>query len=407
MIPEGLKDEHFKQAATEIDRDGVPRQRKSRYYDLVLNGRNYPPKYIISLATRLAIGKELSSEDFNAVEAKNYFENRGLKIIDRRIKIVQDTLIRLLPDKKLRENCLNVFSECIICADESGSNKWGVHLQKNRIRLIVGSMIVCTIQDEEIWIALDGEKLESYSKFEDVLNNSPNWRWDTEDYPEYTRVPSRNGYYRPNDRNLEFWSTIKELHYKFIRNVGNKFESLQNRSQAKHEPELLNIIQNLTGKSLPVPEHNSFDENALLEKHIKELEKLDIPETEKDAIIKSRIGQSKFRTSLKIHWNNRCTVTGCSFVELLIASHIKPWSDSNNHERLDEFNGFLLTPNLDKAFDSGLISFKKDGSILISNEINDEQITALGIDEGMELRHVDENHHKYLEFHRNHIFNSK
>ncbi len=266
-------------------------------------------------------------------------------------------------------------------------------------------MIVCTIQGEEIWIALDRGYLESENKFEEVLNNSLYWRWDTEDYPEYTRVPSRNGYYHPNDKNLELWNTIKELHFEFIRNVASKFESLQTRSQEKHEPELLSIIQDILGRSLPAPDHDSFDEQSLVEKSEDKLEKLTITDTEKEAIRRSRIGQGKFRTRLKIFWKNSCAVTGCSTVDLLRASHIKPWRDSKNHERLDEYNGLLLTPNLDAAFDSGFISFDEDGSILISKKLKDEQKAALGIEVGMTLRRIDEEHQKYLEFHRNHIFN--
>lgn len=283
MIPEGLTDKHFKLATAEIDRDGVPGQRNSRYYDLILNGRKYPPKYVISLATRYARGQEHSSEDFNAVEAKNYFENRGYTIIDRRSEAIHYTLNKILTNQKLRENCFNILSECIICADESGSNKWGLHLHKNKIRLLVGSMIVCTIQNEEIWIALARDYLNTEDEFEQVLNDSPNWRWDADDYPEYTRVPSRNGYYSPNEQNFELWNTIKSAHFEFVRNVANKFESLQTRSQKKHEPELLRIIEDTLGRFLPAPDHNSVDEQYLAEKNDEELKQLSITDTEREA----------------------------------------------------------------------------------------------------------------------------
>lgn len=404
MIPEGLTEEHFKLATAEIDRNGVPAQRKSVYYDLVFNGRKYPPKYIISLATRYATGKEPSFNDFNAVEAKNYFENRGYKIVDRRSVSVKETLDRILPEKNLRENCLNVFSECIICADESGSNKWGLHLQKNKIRLLVGSMIVCTIQDAEIWMAIDRAYLESENELEDVFNDSPFWRWDSEDYSEYTRVPSLNGYYSLNDKSLELWNTIREAHFEFIRNVATKFENLQTRSQDKHEPELLNTIQEILGRSLPAPDLNSIGEQYFVEKSEEELEKLNITDTETEAIRKSRRGQGKFRTRLKIIWKNSCAVTGCSTVDLLRASHIKPWHNSDNNERLDQYNGLLLTPNLDAAFDSGLISFDDDGSILISKKLSEEQKAILGIEDRMSLRRIDEEHQKYLKYHRNQVF---
>jgi putative restriction endonuclease len=82
-------------------------------------------------------------------------------------------------------------------------------------------------------------------------------------------------------------------------------------------------------------------------------------------LIKARIGQGAFRAKLIVLWGS-CAVTGYKDLNLLVASHIKPWSVSSNSERLDVYNGLLLVPNLDKAFDSGFISFKESGEIMIS-----------------------------------------
>ncbi len=84
MIPKGLSDDHFRRAASEIDLRGVAPGRASRHYDLILNGKSYPPKYIISLANRFAHGNDLPAEKFNAVEAKEYFLRSGYKVLDRR-----------------------------------------------------------------------------------------------------------------------------------------------------------------------------------------------------------------------------------------------------------------------------------------------------------------------------------
>ena len=54
---------------------------------------------------------------------------------------------------------------------------------------------------------------------------------------------------------------------------------------------------------------------------------------------------------------------------LLVASHIKPWRDADNIERLDQYNGFLLLPNLDKVFDLGFITFRATGEIIVSKQI--------------------------------------
>jgi predicted HNH restriction endonuclease len=82
MIPKGLTDEHFQQAAAQIDREGIIARRESVHYDLVLNGKRYPPKYVLFLATQFAHGHP--PDDFNAIEARDYFRSRGYKVIDRR-----------------------------------------------------------------------------------------------------------------------------------------------------------------------------------------------------------------------------------------------------------------------------------------------------------------------------------
>ena len=84
MIPKGLNEQHFGQAAAEIDREGVPARRRSVHYDLVLNGKRYPPKYVISLARKYATGTEHPADRFDAVEAKKYFLDRGYEVIDCR-----------------------------------------------------------------------------------------------------------------------------------------------------------------------------------------------------------------------------------------------------------------------------------------------------------------------------------
>ncbi|MBV7433886.1 HNH endonuclease [Cardiobacteriaceae bacterium TAE3-ERU3] len=55
-------------------------------------------------------------------------------------------------------------------------------------------------------------------------------------------------------------------------------------------------------------------------------------ETERESLIKARKGQGKFRDELKKYWSNACAVTGCQAVDLLRASHIKPWCASDNTE---------------------------------------------------------------------------
>lgn len=120
--------------------------------------------------------------------------------------------------------------------------------------------------------------------------------------------------------------------------------------------------------------------------------------TTKQAIRDARVGQGYFRQELLKMWKC-CPVTGVSNPSLLLASHTKPWSRSNDDERLDPFNGFLFAPNIDRSFDKGLISFTDSGLIIISDLLSGTDKSALGIHERMSIS-VSPEHAKYLAAHR-------
>jgi predicted restriction endonuclease len=121
-----------------------------------------------------------------------------------------------------------------------------------------------------------------------------------------------------------------------------------------------------------------------------------IPDTQKAMMVNTRIGQGKFREDLIAYWQG-CAITRYQNHSFLIASHIKPWSKSDNVERLDPFNGLLLLANIDKAFDLGYVSFNDKGSILISEYLEDYK--TLGIDKDMKVL-LSRKHQDYLAYHR-------
>lgn len=75
----------------------------------------------------------------------------------------------------------------------------------------------------------------------------------------------------------------------------------------------------------------------------------ELPATEKEQLIKARRGQGVFRTRLE-SIEDSCRLTGATNTRMLVASHIKPWRDCSNVERLDGNNGLLLSPHVDKLF---------------------------------------------------------
>jgi len=125
-----------------------------------------------------------------------------------------------------------------------------------------------------------------------------------------------------------------------------------------------------------------------------------VSETEKSNLLKTRIGQGTFRQKLIAYWKG-CAVTGYKDCALLVASHIKPWRAASNLERLDHFNGLLLLPNLDRAFDLGLITFEESGAIKLSPLL--EHPDSLGISTSMSVA-LAPKHQPFMLFHRSEVF---
>ena len=101
------------------------------------------------------------------------------------------------------------------------------------------------------------------------------------------------------------------------------------------------------------------------------------------------------------YWGDACAVTGIALPEVLRASHAKPWAEcASDAERLDVFNGFLLSTNLDALFDRCLISFMNGGDLLVPPAISEAEKRRLGLDEPLRLRWLADEHLPYLRFQR-------
>lgn len=86
--------------------------------------------------------------------------------------------------------------------------------------------------------------------------------------------------------------------------------------------------------------------------------------------VKTRVNQNVFRQIVLANYGGRCALTGIDIDELLVASHIIPWSD-NEKERLNPENGICLSSMFDKAFDRGLISFQNNGTVIFSRRLKE------------------------------------
>lgn len=125
--------------------------------------------------------------------------------------------------------------------------------------------------------------------------------------------------------------------------------------------------------------------------------------TEQEQVVISRLGQGNFRRNVIRLWGS-CSVTGLQNVSLLRASHIKPWKDSNNNERLTPYNGLLLIPDYDFLFDRGYIAFKNNGDVLVSSRLSPFARKVFDVRDDLQLRRVFPENKEYLEFHRSEVF---
>lgn len=112
--------------------------------------------------------------------------------------------------------------------------------------------------------------------------------------------------------------------------------------------------------------------------------------SETERLVRVRRLQGFFRQTVLTSYESRCAVTGIAAPELLIASHIIPWS-INSDRRADPRNGIVLNAFHDRAFDRGLITFDESWRLVITNklkvgEISQFQRESLLNYEGRQLR---------------------
>lgn len=129
----------------------------------------------------------------------------------------------------------------------------------------------------------------------------------------------------------------------------------------------------------------------------------DIGPTQKQQLVKARRGQGVFKANVRLN-EQRCRVTGVADPKFLIASHIKPWRDCSDQEKLDGCNGLLLSPHIDRLFDGGLISFNDDGAILHSSQLPTEVWSAWGLDVVKSVGAFNPAQCLFLDYHRGCIF---
>lgn len=167
------------------------------------------------------------------------------------------------------------------------------------------------------------------------------------------------------------------------------------------ESALAQFLRRAAALAQSLPNQAAVDFETQVAQALSVLPPTDIQSTEVQRMVRQRVGQDRYRQALVDYWGGACAVTGLSIQPALRASHAKPWADcTSDAERLDVFNGFLLSANLDALFDKFLISFSDDGTLLVSPRISIADRQTLGLTGQLALRWVALEHLPYLAFHR-------
>lgn len=248
--------------------------------------------------------------------------------------------------------------------------------------------------DGFIHVSGTGDKVQYRVRIEDIVPFSK----------DHYEKPELYGDVRPRKWIKEWQDNINNIQqepWKYalvmtrIDSIDIKMSALRNRHGKRAKAQQRYCMIN------PPKESNSTESqgHALIE-DLNSIKNEKVDSTTKEALISARVGQGKFRTQVFQLWGNCCSVTGSATQTAIRASHIKPWRESTNKERLDPNNGLPLVASLDALFDAGLISFNSFGKLIVSSKLTSTERKIFGINEKSLTKKTAAKTAAYLLYHR-------
>lgn len=194
---------------------------------------------------------------------------------------------------------------------------------------------------------------------------------------------------------------VREVHFELNALLFDKLEDYFSIFKSTEYYEKCSILQEWMPSVLSQKEIQ--DEIKDIQKSLNTIQdNASLTETEKETLIKIRVGQGIFRSRLEII-EPQCRITLVSNKRHLIASHIKPWSQSDNSEKLDGNNGLLLAPHIDHLFDKGYVSFEDNGDLIISEHTSKDLLNSWSVESG-NYGSFNVKQKFYMDYHRNEVF---
>jgi|GEM_PF-170672 len=398
-IPEEISAVHISQAAGVIDAGDDNGFGEATKYAAIVSGRQYAPKELVGIAAEFATGTRLSPGDFSSgtgsTQAVGYLRNLGFPVV--RIGLSAWWV-----------NQNQTFRE-----ETEGGYMWSPKRNKNgarnqfyeNMRAVMPGDRIYSFRNTRI-VAIGIATSHAYDAPKPLEFGTKGENWDVSGWRmdvEYHSLPNP---IRPKDH-IETIRPALPKKYSPLQDSGDGLQSVYLAEVNSKLRAILDDLLSSAGNELPsvgTSTTRSSREDAIssLEDQIEG--DLDVPSTEREQICKARRGQGEFRSNV-FEIETGCRLTGVTDDQFLIASHIKPWRHSNNRERLDGNNGLLLTPNADRLFDRGFISFNDEGDLLISAVADEGCLTMLGVPQtNTNCGAFNAKQRGFLEYHRNNVW---
>lgn len=244
-------------------------------------------------------------------------------------------------------------------------------------------------------------KCESKGKPAEFNNTGDYWSEDGWLVPVKFKEIDQAQQVRPKDYIDQLRSLLDFKYAPLIKNSGNGKQAVYLTTVTTNLAQALCHLLNIHLEAIQTDLFNPADRADHEENLISDDPSLS--ETTKKALINARRGQGKFKNNVA-EISHKCFVTGISDINFLRASHIKPWAESDNKERLDGNNGLLLAPHIDHLFDKGYITFINTGALVISPQLPDEVISTYRLFEYKTDHNLNKKQEDYMSYHRKYIF---
>jgi putative restriction endonuclease len=376
-------------------------------YDVVFRNGHYPPKAVFGLAAQRLAGRGLTPNEFQAGPGKPCFrtlERLGFKPVLKRSKAATG-------DREPRTTYWWVNHKQTFRQEIDGEYLWSPKTNQNgaknesynnMTRVLPGD-VVFSFADAAIravGVALgrarEAPKPREFGATGDQWGSDPGWQVPV-------RFRELSNPLRPKAHASELASVLPAKHSPIRAsgdgNQGVYLAAVPGTMAAKLR-ELLGGQFEQVLESITQTTDGRLTEDAA-EERIQQ--RTDIGPTEKLNLVKSRRGQGVFRENLE-QIEKKCRVTGVLDRRHLRASHIKPWNVCDDREKLDGFNGLLLSPHVDHLFDRGYISFSDAGDLLVSKDLNRAVLESWGISLPHNVGSFRQEQRRYLEYHRAEVF---